>query len=78
MDPGTVHIKETGSAEAPGITQKPDQAGNPENTEQQSLSRKACETKKEEESRYLRTKMFWEHRERQAKEDRQENGAQGK
>ena len=57
---GSAHIKKTGSTEAPGIIQKPDRAGNPENSEQQSLGKKACETKWEEESRYVRTNMFWE------------------
>ena len=77
-NPGIVHVKKTGSAEVPGITQKPDQAGNPENTAGKSLGRRACETKRGEESRYLRTKLFWEQRERQAKEDRKEHGAKGK
>jgi hypothetical protein len=50
----------------------------PRNSEHQSSSKRAYETKWEEQSRYTQTRTFWQQWERRAKPDNQENRATGK
>ncbi len=77
-DPATVDVGNVDMTVNLGIARVQSNAESPRNSEQQSSSKRACETKREEQSRYTQTRMFWEQWERHAKQDKQENKAKGK
>ena len=77
-DPDTVDIGNLDMTVNLGIAHTQSNHESPMNSEQQSSSKRACETKREEQSRYTQTKTFWEQWERRAKQDKKEKRATGK
>ena len=77
-DPDTVDIGNLDMTVNLGIAHIQSNDESPRQSEQQSSSKRACETKREEQSRYTQTRMFWEQWERHAKQDKKENKAKGK
>jgi hypothetical protein len=77
-DPDTVDIGNLDMTVNLGIAHIQSNDESPRNSEQQSSSKRAYETKWEEQSRYTQTKTFWEQWERRAKQDKKEKRATGK